>query len=468
MLTKQRTIKKSVSYSGIGLHTGKPSTITFHPAPENYGYKFIRTDLDEIIEIPALVENVVDLSRGTTLGIDGVKVHTVEHVLASLVGLQISNCKIELSGKEPPISDGSAIEYVKVLSEAGFEDQEADREYFEINDTIRYTNDEKGVDVVALPMNDFRATVMIDYNNPALGSQHTGIFDFEKEFVSDYAPARTFCFLTEIQMLLEQGLIKGGSIDNAVVIIDTEMTDDQLANMKNSFGLDEKPTLSENGLLNNAQLRFKNEPARHKLLDLLGDLALAGVPIKAQVLAARPGHASNIEFAKLIRAEYLKQKKIDKLNASKNKNVVMDIYDLLKVMPHRYPFLMIDKVAEIDFEKNSIIGIKNVTVNEPFFPGHFPEKPVMPGVMICEALAQTGCLLLLKSIDDFKDKLVFFLSIKNAKFRLPVIPGDQLVMEVKMTGQRFNMYSFTGKAMVNGKVATQIEFQAALVNREDA
>ncbi|MBI5326584.1 MAG: bifunctional UDP-3-O-[3-hydroxymyristoyl] N-acetylglucosamine deacetylase/3-hydroxyacyl-ACP dehydratase [Ignavibacteriae bacterium] len=465
MADKQRTIKKPVSFSGVGLHTGKQSVITFHPASPNYGFRFIRTDLAEPVEIPALVDNVVDLSRGTTLGLNGFRVHTVEHVLAALTGLKVDNCKIELSGLEPPVGDGSSMPYVDVLLRAEFEEQNEDRNYFVIDETIHYTNDEKQVDIVALPTDDYRITVMIDYHNPALGSQHSGLFNMDREFVSEFAPARTFCFLAEIQMLIEQGLIKGGNLDNAIVIVDKVMTKPELEKMKDMFSLKKTPHIGSTGILNDIELRFKNEPARHKLLDMLGDLTLVGVPLKAQILAARPGHASNIEFAKKIRKEYLKKQEIKKHKVSISNDVALDIYDLLKIMPHRYPFLMIDKLVEFDAENNSVVGIKNVTVNEPFFMGHFPEKPIMPGVMICESMAQTGCLLLLKSIKDFSDKLVLFMGIKEAKFRKPVIPGDQLIMKVKMTGKKFNTYTLKGTAYVNGQIVAEAELSTAVVNK---
>ncbi|MBM2814630.1 MAG: UDP-3-O-[3-hydroxymyristoyl] N-acetylglucosamine deacetylase [Ignavibacteria bacterium] len=465
MHAKQRTINQSVSLTGTGLHTGNKSTITFHPAPVGYGYKFIRTDLEKHFEIPALVEYVTDLSRGTTLGKDDISVHTVEHVLASLAGLQIDNCRIELSANEPPVIDGSSMPYVEVLLKAGIVEQEEPREYFIVDETTRYLNDEKGVDIVALPTDDYRITVMIDYYNPALGSQHTGMFNLEKEFVKEFAPARTFCFLTEIEMLYRQGLIKGGTLDTAVVIVDKEIEEGELNELKEMFNLPELPIAGTTGILNDSPLRFKNEPARHKLLDMLGDLALIGVPIKAQILAARPGHASNIEFAKKIRNLYLKKKSLSKYKVNSKNGAMLDIYDLLKVMPHRYPFLLIDRVVDIDSDKKTVVAYKNVTFNEPYFNGHFPEKPIMPGVLIIEAMAQTGCLYLWNTLEDISEKLVYFMAVKNAKFRKPVIPGDQLVMEVEMTGKRFNAYMFKGNALVDGQIVAECEFQAALVDR---
>lgn len=466
-MEKQRTISKSVSFTGTGLHTGNPSTITFHPAPAGYGYKFIRADLPEKPEIEAVVDNVVDLSRGTTIGNEkGDKVHTVEHVLAALAGLKIDNCRIELSANEPPVVDGSSMPYVEALLEAGFDELDKEREYFVVNNTIRFTNEDKGVDMVALPLDDFRVTVMIDYYNPALGSQHTGLFDLEKEFVKEFAPARTFCFLTEVEMLRDQGLIKGGKLDNALVIVDRDTNDDELNWMKEAFELDYVPVKGENGYLNNTTLRFKNEPARHKLLDMLGDLSLIGVPLKTQILAARPGHLSNIEFARKIRSEYLKEKANGRLKLKGKKEAVMDIHQIMERLPHRYPFLLVDRVVEVDMDKKSILGYKNVSINEEFFNGHFPRRPVMPGVLIQEALGQTGGLLLSEVIDDYNDRIAYFMSFKNTKFRVPVVPGDQLVLDVKIIGKRFNVYSFEGTAYVNGQLVAESEFQAALLDKE--
>jgi UDP-3-O-[3-hydroxymyristoyl] N-acetylglucosamine deacetylase/3-hydroxyacyl-[acyl-carrier-protein] dehydratase len=480
MLIHQRTLKKSCSFSGVGLHTGNTSTVTFHPAPEGYGYRFVRADLSGAPEIPALVDNVVDISRGTTLAVpsDGApdgeaKAHTVEHVLAALAGLQIDNCKIELTANEPPVGDGSAMPFVEVLQQAGFQEQQVPKDYLVIDKTVHYANEAKGVDIVALPTDDFRITVMVDYQNPALGSQHTGLFDLEKEFVSDFAAARTFCFLTEVEMLHKQGLIKGGNLDNAVVIVDKDMGDAELKELMRSLGLSDSTTLGTSGVLNNGTFRFKNEPARHKLLDMLGDLALVGAPMKAQILAARPGHASNVEFARKVRKLYEQKQFIKKYQVRKSNDAVMDIAGIMKVMPHRYPFLLVDRITEYDAENKRIIGYKNVTINEPFFNGHFPERPVMPGVLIVEAMGQTGGLLLLNT-PSFKDdggsgfnsnKLVFFTGMNNVKFRKPVTPGDQVFFDVRMTRQRFTMFTLEAKAFVSGELVAEAELTAAIVDK---
>ncbi len=463
----QRTIREPVSFSGVGLHTGNPSTITFYPAPEDYGYRFVRADLPGSPEIPAVVDHVVDTQRWTVLGIDEVRVHTVEHVLAALVGLQIDNCRIELTANEPPIGDGSALPFVEVLQKAGIEEQTRARDFLIVDQTVHYSNEAKGVDLVALPLDDFRVTVMIEYHNPALGSQHTGLFDLEKEFVDSFAPARTFAFLTEIEQLREQGLIKGGNLENAIVIVDKELTGEELQQLAERLGLRESVFLGDNGTLNDKPLRFKNEPARHKLLDLLGDLALVGAPIKAQILAARPGHAHNVEFARKLRQLYLKQKLVRKYQAKKAKNAELDISGILKIMPHRYPFLLVDRIVQFDQEEQRVIGYKNVTFNEPFFQGHFPDKPIMPGVLIIEAMAQASGLLILHS-DGFQEgKLVVFTGIDKAKFRKPVVPGDQLFLDVRLIGKRFNTFVLDAKAIVDQHVVAQAELRAAVVNPED-
>lgn len=463
----QRTIKEPVSFSGVGLHTGEPSTVTFCPAPEDYGYRFVRLDLPGEPEIPALVDHVVDMTRWTVLGLDGVRVHTVEHVLAALVGLQIDNCRIELTASEPPIGDGSALPFTEVLLKAGFEDQSKARNFLVVDQTVHYSNEEKGVDIVALPLDDFRVTVMIDYHNPALGSQHTGLFDLEKEFVESFAPARTFAFLTEVEMLKEQGLIKGGNLDNAIVIVDKQLSDQELQQLAKKLGLQESVFLGQTGTLNNKPLRFKNEPARHKLLDLLGDLALVGAPIKAQILAARPGHASNIEFAKKLRKLYEKQQLVRKYQSRSSKEAELDISGILNIMPHRYPFLLVDRIVKFDHEAQKVIGYKNVTFNEPFFQGHFPGKPIMPGVLILEAMAQASGLLILHS-GGFQDgKLVVFTGVDKARFRKPVVPGDQLFLEVQLVGQKFNNFVLNAKAIVENQVVAQAELRASIVSADE-
>ncbi|MGQ9642224.1 MAG: bifunctional UDP-3-O-[3-hydroxymyristoyl] N-acetylglucosamine deacetylase/3-hydroxyacyl-ACP dehydratase [Ignavibacterium sp.] len=465
MIQTQRTIANPVSMSGIGLHTGTECTMTFKPAAENTGIRFVRVDLGGNPEIPAVAEHVVDVSRGTTIGIGEAKVHTVEHVLAAIVGLQIDNIIIELDGIEPPVGDGSALPYVEVLQQAGFVQQEAPKDYLVIDETVMYHNEEKQIDIVALPLDGYRITVMVDYQNPALGSQHTGLFDLEKEFVTEFAPARTFCFLSEVEALANQGLIRGGDLDNAVVIVDHNLNDKELKELGKKIGITENFVLGEQGILNNKQLRFKNEPVRHKLLDLMGDLALIGAPIKAQILAARPGHRANVEFAKQIRKLYQQKKLVKKFQFVKKEGVVFDSNAIQRILPHRYPFLLVDKIIHLDMDKK-VIGVKSVTVNEPFFIGHFPGQPIMPGVLILEAMAQTGGILLLNSFPNPEEKLVYFMQINNAKFRKPVVPGDQLFMEVELTQKKSKVVMMAARAYVNDVMVAEAEFMAGIVDKD--
>ncbi|MBU1095570.1 MAG: UDP-3-O-[3-hydroxymyristoyl] N-acetylglucosamine deacetylase [Ignavibacteriae bacterium HGW-Ignavibacteriae-2] len=466
MLEKQRTIDKTSSISGVGLHTGTSCTMTFKPAPENFGIKFIRVDLGGSPEIPATADYVVDTSRGTTIGIGDARVHTVEHVLAAVVGLQIDNLRIEIDGLEPPVGDGSAMPYVEKLLEAGFVEQSEPKDYLIIDETVIYHDEDNQVDIVALPLDNYRITVMVDYQNPALGSQHTGMFDLGKEFVEEFAPARTFCFLSEVEALANKGLIKGGNLENAVVIVDHTLDQEGLDELSKKLGLDDSISVGQNGFLNEKSLRFRNEPVRHKLLDMLGDLALIGAPIKAQVLAARPGHKANIEFAKKIRQLYQQKKLVKKYQNVKKEGLVFDVSAIMKILPHRYPFLLVDKIVDLEFDKK-VTGVKSVTFNEQFFQGHFPGQPVMPGVLILEAMAQCGGILLLNSLPDPSSKLVYFMTINNAKFRKPVVPGDQLVLEAELIEKKTRYVSIKGKAFVDSQLVAEAEFVAAIVDRED-
>jgi UDP-3-O-[3-hydroxymyristoyl] N-acetylglucosamine deacetylase/3-hydroxyacyl-[acyl-carrier-protein] dehydratase len=468
MLEKQRTISEPITISGVGLHTGNKSNMTFKPAPEDYGIRFVRIDLEGSPEIPADIDHVIDISRGTTIAKDGAEVHTVEHVLASIVGCEIDNIAVELDSNEPPVMDGSAMHYVEALKRAGAIDQEAKRDYLVIEDLVHYHDEEKNVDIVALPLkDDFRVSVMIDFNNPALGVQHTGLFDLQKEFETEFAPSRTFCFLSEIEYLRNQGLIKGGDLDNAIVIVDKEASSEELESIKKKLGIEGSIMLGSTGILNNRELRYKNEPARHKLLDLIGDLALIGAPVKGQILAARPGHKSNVEFTKMLRKLYLQQKIQTKFQVMKSENCVFDIEAILEIMPHRYPFLLVDKVIDIEIN-HRIVGIKNVTYNEPFFNGHFPNRRVMPGVLIVEAMAQCGFILLLNTIENPEKKMAYFAAIEKVKFRKPVVPGDQLVFEMFLLSYKRGICKIGGKAYKNflgGELACEGEFMAAVVDR---
>jgi UDP-3-O-[3-hydroxymyristoyl] N-acetylglucosamine deacetylase / 3-hydroxyacyl-[acyl-carrier-protein] dehydratase len=470
MIEKQQTIKKAITYRGRGLHTGNDTVLTFKPAPENYGIRFVRVDLPNQPEIPALIENVqqntsIDSLRGTTIAQDGAEVHTVEHVLAALVGLQIDNIHIEMNANEPPIGDGSAMPFVHKLIEAGLEEQSELRNFVVIEEPLSYRDEKRGIEFAALPTEDYRITVMIDYKNPALGSQHTGLFSLEKEFITEFAPSRTFCFLHEVESLIHQGLIKGGDLDTAIVIVDRELSESEIKQLKKQLSITSDVKIgTSGGILNDKPLRFRNEPCRHKLLDLMGDLALVGAPIKAQILAARPGHQSNIEFAKIIRAIYKKQRLTKKYRDVALKGIVFDTNAVQKILPHRYPFLLVDSVVEFEPGKR-IVGIKNVTVNEPFFIGHFPGRPIMPGVLIVEAMAQTGGILLLKDGSEIENKLVLFMGLNEVKFRKAVVPGDQLVMELTMLKARSATFKMAGRAFVKGELVCEAEMMAAVTER---
>jgi len=465
MLIHQRTIQKEASLCGTGLHTGEKCMITFKPAPVNYGYRFIRADIENSPEIPALIENVIDVLRGTTISVNNVKVHTTEHVLGALYGLQIDNCRIEMSGPEPPVMDGSSMPFTEALLNAGFKEQEEPKNYLVLDETIEYHDSKNSIDIVALPLDSFRITVMVDYKNPALGSQHSGLFDLDKEFVKEFSPARTFCFLSEVEALANRGIIKGGDVDNAIVIIDKNMSKGELADLGKKLGINsENLLLGDNGILNNRELRFKNEPARHKLLDLLGDIALLGMPLKAQVLAARSGHASNVEFVKQLKKYTDRNKLARQYQHEKKAGVIFDINAIQNILPHRYPFLLIDKIIEFKLDEK-IVSIKNVTMNEPFFQGHFPGNPIMPGVLILESMAQTGGIMMLNGNDNIKDSVVYFMGIDKARFRKPVLPGDTLVIEAVMTNKRRNVCQFDAKAYVRGELVCEASLMATVAQK---
>lgn len=463
MYEKQRTIKKTVSMSGIGLHTGTNCKLKFKPAEPDSGIRFVRTDLPDKPWVIADIDHVVDISRGTTLQHGEAKVHTVEHVLAALAGLQIDNIVVELEGQEPPVGDGSAKPFVDKILEAGIANQDADKVFLEIDSPMAYSEKERGVDLIVAPSDDLRITFMIDYKNPALGTQYTSLVDLDKEFVEEFAPARTFCFLSEVEMLKEAGLIKGGGLDNAVVIYDSDLGQIEVDRVRRALDLKEKVFVGETGIINDIPLRFYNEPVRHKTLDLLGDLLLIGVPFKGHVLAARSGHKANVELARRMRQLYQK-KKIASKYANKKGGAFLDIESILKIMPHRYPMLLIDRILDLVPDK-SVVAIKNVTINEPFFAGHFPGHPIMPGVLILEAMAQAGGVLLLNAIDNPQSKVVYFMSIDNAKFRKPVTPGDQLRFELEMHAFRRNTCKMSGKTFIGEDLVASADFMAMVIDR---
>ncbi|MBD3401724.1 bifunctional UDP-3-O-[3-hydroxymyristoyl] N-acetylglucosamine deacetylase/3-hydroxyacyl-ACP dehydratase [candidate division GN15 bacterium] len=463
MFQKQRTVQHEISLSGVGLHTGNQCTMIFKPAPPDHGIRFVRTDISGQPSVIADIDHVVDISRGTTLQDGEARVHTVEHVLAAFAGLQIDNMIVELDNNEPPVGDGSAKPYVDKLLAAGIEDQEVDKFYLEIDTPMSYSEKERGVDIVVAPSDDLRITFLIDYKNPALGTQYTTLQDLEKEFVEEFAPARTFCFLSEVEMLREAGLIKGGGLDNAVVIYDSNGGQVEVDRIRKALNLENEAFVGDTGIINDIPLRFYNEPVRHKTLDLLGDLFLIGVPFKGHVLAARSGHKANVALARKMRELY-KKKQIAHRYGNGQAKAFLDINAIQKILPHRYPFLLVDRIIDLEPGKR-VIAMKNVSLNEPFFQGHFPGQPIMPGVLILEAMAQSGGVLLLNQIEEPETKLVYFMSIDNAKFRKPVVPGDQLRFELEMHAFRRNTCKMSGRALVDGSEVASADFMAMVIDR---
>lgn len=465
MIVEQQTIRQAASGSGIGLHTGCQATITFKPAEVGTGVRFVRIDLKDSPEVPADIDHVVGLERGTTLQKGEARVHTVEHVLAAVAGLQIDNLIIELDNIEPPVFDGSARPFVDILLQGGIVSQSQPKNFFEIDAHVSYSEKDRGVDIVVVPSDQFRITYMVDYKNPALGTQYTSLVSLEEEFVEEFAPARTFCFLSEVELLKERGIIKGGGLDSAIVICDRDLDEAELTRLKSVFALTGNVFLGSNGILNDRPLRFYNEPVRHKAVDLIGDLFLIGAPIKGHILAARSGHAANVALAKKLRSIFQK-KQIKQKYAGKaiGGDYVLDINAIQKIMPHRYPFLLIDRILDI-VPNESVTALKNVTINEPFFQGHFPGHPIMPGVLIVEAMAQAGGFLLLNTVENADSKVAYFMGIDGVRFRKPVLPGDQLRFELKMVSFRRSTCKMTGLAYVGEQLVCEAEMMAAVVDR---
>jgi UDP-3-O-[3-hydroxymyristoyl] N-acetylglucosamine deacetylase/3-hydroxyacyl-[acyl-carrier-protein] dehydratase len=451
----QHTIGKSVSLSGTGLHTGAAANVTLSPAPENHGIRFRRIDSDPPVEIVADIDNVVDLSRGTVIGKNGVKVYSVEHLMSAFAGLEIDNCIVAIDAQEIPLMDGSSLPYVDLIRKAGIVEQGAQREFLVIDEPMMtYLKDDVAFGI--FPSEHFRVTLMIDYKHPSLGTQHTTLIslaDYEKEF----APARTFCFLSEIEKLREAGLIKGGRLDNAVVVQDIDLTQDHIEYMRSLFGWKGPIEKGDNGFVNNTQLRFFNELCRHKVVDLLGDFYLLGKPLKAFIQTAKTGHASNIEMARKIR-EHIRNRR-EKGGAEEMPAI--NHAGILATLPHRYPFLLIDRVLKINPRK-SIVALKNVSFNEPFFNGHFPGEPVMPGVLQIEAMAQAGGIMGLYNQKADKDQSIAFMGIDKARFRGVVRPGDVLRIEIEMLQDRRSTIRFAGKCFVGDKVVCEAELMAML------
>lgn len=460
---RQHTLSCSISISGTGLHTGILVDMVLNPANPGFGIQFKRIDLPEQPLIKADCDLVTDTSRGTTLENNGAKISTVEHILAALVGMGVDNCLIEIDGPEIPIIDGSSQPFVEIIDAAGVQEQEAAKHWYTIDTNISYYHENKRVEMVAMPAVDYKITTLIDFNSSVLGTQHAGLKDIG-DFKTEIAPCRTFCFLHELEELLANNLIKGGDINNAIVVVDKPVTEDEMTRLAEIFKKD-KIEIDNGGYLNNLELRFPNEPARHKLLDVVGDLALIGYPIKAHIIANRPGHFSNVEFAKLIKNYIKKNKHVKNIPVyDPTQPPVYNTQQIEKRLPHRFPFLLVDKVIELS--DTHIVGIKNVTFNEPFFGGHFPGNPVMPGVLQIEALAQTGGILAINALPPGEYD-TYFVKIDNCKFKHKVIPGDTMILKMELVGPiRRGLCEMHGTVYVGNKITTEAILMAQLVKRE--
>lgn len=463
MSTKQKTLAGKLDFKGIGLHTGEQVEMTIHPAPDNHGYVFKRVDIEGHPTIKADLDHVVSTNRGTTIGKDGVLVNTTEHILAALYGSEIDNALIELNGTEVPIMDGSAKDFVEGIRTAGIVDQEAEKDYFTLKENLYY-EDEKGyVEMLAVPTpgNEFRITVMVDYNSPVLGTQHASMYEIG-EFQKEIASCRTFVFLRELEFLAKNDLIKGGDLSNAIVLVEQERSQEEYQEIARMLGKEDLDVKVEGiGVLNTVKLQFENEPARHKLLDIVGDLALVGKPIQGHILAARPGHAGNVSFGKIIK-NLIKEEKKKGPEFDLTKDPVYDVNQIMGILPHRYPFLLIDKIVELD--ENAIVGVKNVTINEPFFQGHFPGNPVMPGVLQIEAMAQAGGVLALHNVEEPERWSTYFMKIDAVKFKRKVGPGDTVVFHLQLTSPiRRGIVQMKGTAYVNGLVVSEGELMAQII-----
>jgi UDP-3-O-[3-hydroxymyristoyl] N-acetylglucosamine deacetylase / 3-hydroxyacyl-[acyl-carrier-protein] dehydratase len=466
MAEKQRTLAATITFEGVGLHTGEKVKMEIHPAKDNHGYKFKRVDLDGEPVINADCDLVVGTERGTTLEQNGARVYTTEHVLAALYGCQVDNALICINAPEIPIMDGSSLQYVEAIERVGYQEQQADREYLELTENIPWEDLEKGIEFLAVPDVNYRLTVMVDYKSPVLGTQHATIYNID-QFKTEIAACRTFVFLRELEFLAKNNLIKGGDLDNAIVLVERESVSqeelDKLATLLGKEGL--KVTVNGIGVLNSTKLKFENEPARHKLLDIVGDLALIGKPLKAHILGARPGHYGNVKFAQVLK-KYMKDKQKGTRHFDLTKAPVYDINDIERMLPHRYPFLMVDKIMEIG--DDHIVGVKNITMNEPVFTGHFPGNPIFPGVLQVEAMAQVGGIFALSKVEDPHLYSTYFMKIDQVKFKQKVLPGDTIVFELKLVSPiRRGLVNMRGEGYVNGKPVVEAEMLAQVIKDKE-
>ena len=460
MTVKQKTLAKEFSISGKGLHTNCLVKMTFKPAPINHGFKYQRIDLEDKPIIPASAEYVGDTSRGTVIGIGNARVSTLEHSLAALTGMDLDNVLVEIDNEEVPILDGSSRFFVQAIEEAGVVEQDADREYFVVTEKIVYKNEKTGSEIIALPDNDYNLNVLISFNSSVLNNQFASL-DSLKDFKTEIANCRTFVFLHELEFLLKNNLVRGGDLDNAIVIMDRAIEQEELDRIADLFNHKHVEVKPQGGILNNVDLQYNNECARHKLLDVIGDLALAGKRIKGRIIATKPGHNANTEFAKLIQKAIRKEESKEKAPYyNPNSPVLMDVNKIKELLPHRFPFLMVDKV--IDIQKDYIVGIKNVTVNEPFFQGHFPDEPVMPGVLLVEGMAQAGGIFVLRNLVGKYS--TYFMKIDNVKFRKKVVPGDTVIFKIILTSPiRRGIAEMRGLCYVGDSIVAEGDYMAQIV-----
>ncbi|MCY3998914.1 MAG: bifunctional UDP-3-O-[3-hydroxymyristoyl] N-acetylglucosamine deacetylase/3-hydroxyacyl-ACP dehydratase [Flavobacteriaceae bacterium] len=461
----QQTLSNEVSLKGKGLHTGHDVTITFKPAPVNTGIVFIRVDVNPIVKIPVTIKFLASTDRRTTIAKDGVEINTVEHVLASLVGLSIDNCYIELDAPEVPIMEGASQTFVEALEKSGVQVQSQLKEEYLVTKPIAYSDPKTGGEIIVLPSNETSIHVMVDFGTSVLGTQNAKLEKIE-DFATEIASSRTFSFLHDLQTMLDKGLIKGGDLNNAIVYVDKPVTQDNLRKLHKVFGRTDIK-VKPNGILNNLELHHPNEAARHKLLDLLGDLALVGTPIKGKIIASKPGHYINSKMAQKIASTIRKERRLKMPNIDLNAKPLMDVNQIMKMLPHRPPFLFVDKIFELT--STHVVGTKNVTINENFFQGHFPGAPVLPGVLQIEGMAQTGGVLVMNNYENPQDYITFFAKIETARFKRPVFPGDTMIFSLELLRPiRGGISHMGGRIFVNGQVTTEAELLAKIVHRDNA